>query len=65
MPPSPPVLLTPAEAAAILRVTVRTLANWADDGDIRCVTLKSGHRRFYAADVQRYIDTHTRDKAAS
>lgn len=65
MPQSSPALLTPAEAAAILRVTVRTLANWADEGDIRCVTLKSGHRRFYADDVQRYIAEHTSNEATA
>lgn len=44
-------LLKPAEAAEILGVGVKTLAGWALLGRINCVTLPSGHRRYYAEEI--------------
>lgn len=44
-------LLKPAEAAIILGVGVKTLAIWASLGRIECLTLPSGHRRYYAEQI--------------
>lgn len=48
-------LLKPRELAAIFRVSVRTLARYADKGDLPVVTLPSGHRRYRRADVERVL----------
>lgn len=45
-------LLKPAEAANILGVGVKTLAIWASLGRIECLTLPSGHRRYYADEIR-------------
>lgn len=45
-------LLKPAEAASILGVGVKTLAIWASIGRIECLTLPSGHRRYYADEIR-------------
>ena len=47
-----PKLLTPAETAAILRVTQRTLGFWAIEGKIGVMYLPSGQRRYYEAEVR-------------
>ncbi len=44
-------LLKPAEAANILGVGVKTLASWVTVGRITCLTLPSGHRRYYAEEI--------------
>lgn len=47
-----PEYLTPAEAAARLRISPRTLWRYQSDGRITPVTLPSGHRRFRRADIE-------------
>ena len=49
------LLLRPAEAAKILNVTERTLARNADKNKIGCMTLPSGQRRYYKAEVNRIL----------
>lgn len=49
--PTEPALLTIGEAARALGVHVDTVRRWADTGRINAITLPSGHRRFYAADI--------------
>lgn len=49
-------LLTPAEAAARLRVHPNTLAQWAKRGRLQAVQLPSGRRRYRAADIDRIVD---------
>lgn len=44
-------LLKPREAAEILGVQGKTLAGWVALGRINCVTLPSGHRRYYAEEI--------------
>lgn len=44
----PDDLLTPAEAAARLRVTTKTLRRWALAGQIKAVRLPSGQMRYPA-----------------
>lgn len=47
-----PDLLTPAEAAARLGVTTKTLRRWALAGLVRSVTLPSGQLRYPADAIQ-------------
>ena len=44
-------LLHPGDAAAMLKVAVRSLARMAERGDIDSITLPSGHRRYYRAQI--------------
>jgi excisionase family DNA binding protein len=46
-------LLTPAEAARLLRVSTKTVARWAKDGRIEFVRLPSGHIRIPTEAVTR------------
>lgn len=52
----PDDLLTPAEAAARLRVTTKTLRRWALAGQIEAVRLPSGQMR-YPADALPGVDS--------
>ena len=45
--------ILPGVAAAKLGVAVYTLSRWADAGQLRAVTLPSGHRRYSREDVER------------
>lgn len=45
-------LMTPGEAAKVLRVHRSTLGRWAKAGLVSAVTLRSGHRRYERADVE-------------
>lgn len=45
-------LLKPSEAAAMLGVTVRSVARYADLGQLACIR-PGGHRRYSRADVER------------
>jgi len=44
--------LTTKQVAEMLGVSVSTVANYADDGSLRCFRLPSGHRRFRREDVE-------------
>lgn len=48
--------MTVGEAARRLGVSVETVRRWADAGRIRVVVLPSGHRRFYASDIEALLD---------
>lgn len=45
-------LIHPGEAAAMLKVAVRSLARMAERGDIESITLPSGHRRYHREEIQ-------------
>lgn len=47
-----PELMTPREAAAILRIEPKSLGRWADANLIRHTRLPSGHRRYHADHVR-------------
>jgi excisionase family DNA binding protein len=48
-------LMYPSEAAAMLRVSTRTLAGWAKNGRLPSVLLPGGQRRYYRADILRLL----------
>ena len=51
-----PDLLTPAEVAEVFRVDPKTVTRWAKAGKIRAVKTVGGHRRYYAAEVDRLLN---------
>jgi len=46
-------LITPTEAAAVLRISPRTLWRWQSRGHITPVRLPNGFRRFALEDIER------------
>ncbi len=48
-----PELLRPADAAALLGIKPRTLANWADARIVTPIMTAGGHRRYRAADIEK------------
>ena len=48
-----PKLLTSAEAARSLGVSVSAVKRWADEGTLRGERTAGGHRRFHVAEVER------------
>lgn len=49
--------LTPAEVARRFNVTITTVGKWADAGLIPSFRTPGGQRRFYAADVEAFIES--------
>ena len=55
----PDALLTPAEVAALFRVTPKTITRWAEAGKLPAIRTLGGHRRFPAGGVLNvYADMH-------
>lgn len=54
---SPEILLTPAQAAAIIGVDPKTVTRWADADKIDSTRTVGGHRRFKEEDVL-YLRDH-------
>src|SRR5205085_6485048 len=54
---------TTGEAARILGVTSRTVANWAGAGWLAHHTTAGGHRRFRREDVERFLADRHRGSA--
>ena len=44
------------EVATILRVSVRAVRSWADEGKLDCVRTDGGHRLFPASSVKHALD---------
>ena len=63
---SPDVLMTPAEVAAMFRVSPKTVARWSRAGKLTALRTLGGHRRFRVEEVkalraevdQRFHDEH-------
>lgn len=57
-PPSAPErgYLRAAEAAALLRVSPKTISRWAREGKLGHVVTLGGHRRFRRADIEALAD---------
>ena len=49
--PSPEVLLTPAEVAALFRVDPKTVTRWAKAGKLTAIRTLGGHRRYRQSEV--------------
>jgi len=50
--PSGDVLMTPAEVAALFRVSPKTVARWSRAGKLTALRTLAGHRRFRVEEVQ-------------
>jgi excisionase family DNA binding protein len=50
--PKPKDYLETGEAAALLFVSPRTVARWAEEGKIPCTRTLGRHRRFAVADIR-------------
>jgi len=44
-------LLTPAEVAGLMRVDLKTVTRWAQQGRLRSIRTPGGHRRYSEAQV--------------
>lgn len=51
-----PELLTPAEVAAMFRVSPKTVTRWARAGKLTALRTLGGHRRFRAAEVKELLN---------
>ncbi len=54
--PQAETLLTPAEVAALFRVDPKTVTRWAKAGKLSSIRTLGGHRRYRAAEVDRFLD---------
>jgi excisionase family DNA binding protein len=57
-------LLTPGEVAVMFRVNPKTVTRWARSGRISAVRTMGGHRRFRAAEIQRFLDDNATELEA-
>lgn len=49
-------LLTPAEVAALFRVSPKTVTRWARSGKLTALRTLGGHRRFRATEVRGLLE---------
>lgn len=49
-------LLTPAEVAAMFRVSPKTVTRWARSGKLTALRTLGGHRRFRASEVKGLLE---------
>ena len=56
-----PDLLTPAEVAAIFRVTTAQVARWAKAGRLNSIRTLGNHRRFDTAEVLAFLNGGSSD----
>jgi excisionase family DNA binding protein len=49
-------LLTPAEVAALFRVSPKTVTRWARSGKLTALRTLGGHRRFRASEVKALLE---------
>jgi excisionase family DNA binding protein len=54
--PEPPRYLHPAEVAAILHVSPKTVSRWAKEGKLPFLKTLGGHRRYPAAEIRQLAD---------
>ena len=48
-------LLTPGEVAEIFRVDPKTVTRWERAGKLQSIRTLGGHRRYFAAEIQRIL----------
>lgn len=53
-------LLTPAEVAKKFRVDPKTVTRWAKAGKLSSIRTLGGHRRYRAAEVERFLQENER-----
>ena len=56
-------LLTPAEVAALFRVSPKTVTRWAESGKLPAMRTLGGHRRFRASHVEAVLAVAEPDSA--
>jgi excisionase family DNA binding protein len=59
------VLMTPAEVAALFRVSPKTVARWSRAGKLTALRTLGGHRRFRVEEVEALrteVDTRFREE---
>ena len=54
--PDPPRYLHPAEVAAILHVSPKTVSRWAKEGRLPFLKTLGGHRRYPAAEIRQLAE---------
>lgn len=62
------VLMTPAEVAALFRVSPKTVARWSRAGKLTALRTLGGHRRFRVDEVKALraeVDGHYREEKVS
>jgi excisionase family DNA binding protein len=59
--------MTPYEAMRVLRVNRKTLARWADKGELQYIRTLGGHRRYATRDILRLatVNGHPRPQPES
>jgi excisionase family DNA binding protein len=53
--PKEDALLTPAEVAKKFRVDPKTVTRWAKAGKLSSIRTLGGHRRYRAAEVEKFL----------
>jgi excisionase family DNA binding protein len=53
-------LLTPAEVAAMFRVSPKTVTRWHRTGKVSAIRTLGGHRRFRASEIRRLLEESER-----
>ena len=54
--PDPPRYLHPAEVAAILQVSPKTVSRWAKDGKLPFLKTLGGHRRYPTVEIRQLVE---------
>jgi len=55
MPNDEESLLTPAEVAALFRVSPKTVTRWAQAGKLTAMRTLGGHRRFKESEIRGFL----------
>ena len=58
-------LLTPAEVAALFRVSPKTVTRWARSGKLTALRTLGGHRRFRSGEVRELLSRFERENERS
>ena len=54
--PSAATFLRPADVAAILQVSLKTVTRWAKEGKLASCRTLGGHRRYARADIESLVE---------
>ena len=53
-------LLSISEASKLIGVSDATLRQWTDEGKIKAFITPGGHRRYYRAELKKFIGSHSK-----